>query len=153
MTITKLEWIQSQILQGESISDYVSRLNTPIAISNPTPQSQIPAPIDLISLWSVVPLAEATQIFITNNIWSLIKEAIKQKDLIGLHNYVRICHESKENGGLGILSDKTVLALTSIMEQTIPDPNYQPIIFQSLAQQAGFDYVYTHEVETVLTSI
>jgi hypothetical protein len=140
---TKQEWIKSQLLPDESAPIACSRLNAIQGFPNPDKQGQVPAPISLIAIRELVPDIEAYNV-LSNPIWDRITDAIGQQDLQTVNNHIKALLAGK------LISLDTVSKLAPLLSATMPDPNYQPVIKQSLAQQAGFDIVYTDEIQDVI---
>jgi hypothetical protein len=140
---TKLDWIKSQLLANEVASDAASRLNTPFTIENPNSQQDVPAPIDFYALRDVIPNDESGKV-LNSLIWDRVTEALAIGDFRTVNNHI------ESLVGLEFLSLPTVAKLQEFMAATIPDPNYQPTIQTTLAKQAGYDLVYTHEVQEAI---
>jgi hypothetical protein len=140
---TKQDWIKSQLLPNESASIACSRLNMIQEFENPESQNQIPAPINMVAIRELVPDIEAYNV-LSNPIWDRITDAIGQQDLQTVNNHIKALLAGK------LISLETVSKLAPLLSATMPDPNYQPVIHQSLAQQAGFGIVYTDEIQEVI---
>lgn len=141
--MNKIEWIKSQLLSNESASDAASRLNTQTIVPNPTPQSQVAKPIDLVMLASAIPAIERFKV-LSNPIWDRITEALQRADIqiVGSHM------EALLAGAL--ISQETVAIVSPLLQQTYLDPNWQPTILASLVQLAGFGLVLVSEVQEVI---
>lgn len=140
---SKIDWIKSQLLEGEKASDAASRLNTPVVIDNPIPQSQVSAPIDLYALRNIIPDDEAGKV-LNSLIWDRVTSALLVGDLHTVSNHI------KSLVGLGYLSLPTVAKLQEFMTATIPDPDWQAQITVSPAELLGYNIVYTHEVQEAI---
>lgn len=143
--MTKQDWIKSQLLPNESAAIACSRLNAIQELDNPEKQGQVPDLISMIAIRELVPDIEAFQV-LSNPIWDRITDAIEQHDITTVQNHI----EALVAGDL--ISIETVSKLIPLLSATIPDPNYQPVIRQSLAQQAGFGVIYTDEIQKVIDS-
>jgi hypothetical protein len=139
----KQDWIKSQLLPNELASIACSRLNAIQEFDNPAPQGQISAPISMVAIRELVPDIEAFNV-LSNPIWDRITEAINQKDLVTVNNHIKALLAGN------VISAETVAKIEPLLSATIPDPNYQPLTWQSLAQQAGFGIVYTDEIQEVI---
>jgi len=141
--MNKHDWIRSQLLPNESAAIACSRLNAIQEFPNPDKQGQIPAPISMIAIRELVPDIEAFNV-LSNPIWDRITDAIGHQDLQTVNNHIKALLAGKS------ISLDTVSKLAPLLSATMPDPNYHPVIWQSLAQQAGFDIVYTDEIQEVI---
>lgn len=141
--MTKIEWIKSQLIQGEAASDAASRLNTPIEIDNPNSQEQVRVPIDMIELRSEIPDAEAFRV-LESRIWDRITDALNVGDLITVNNHVKALLAG------GLISQATVDKLSKFLSSAVLDPNWQPKISISPAQLAGYDLVLVSEIESAI---
>lgn len=142
----KIDWIKSQLLPKESASNAASRLNTTITIENPSPIQEIPAPIDMNGLRAEIDDLEAYNVLISP-LWDRITTAIAARDLIVVNNHVKALLAA------GLISMQTVAKMAVFMSKTIPDPNYQSTIETTIAEQAGFDLIYVHEVQEAIDSV
>lgn len=140
---SKIDWIKSQLLEGEKASDAASRLNTPITISNPVPQDNVAAPIDFHTIREIIPDDESGKV-LNSLIWDRITKAFSEGDLQTVNNHIESLI------GIGFLSLPTVVKLQEIMGATIPDPNWLPNIQTTIAEQSGYNIVYTHEVQEAI---
>jgi hypothetical protein len=140
--MTKSEWIASQLIKGETASDAASRLNTPVEIDNPAPQGQVPAPIDLVALRDEIPDLEAFKV-LESKLWDRITSALATGDLITVNNHTKALLAG------GLISIETVGKLGKFLSATIPDPNWQPKVYLSPTQLAGYSLVLVDEVEAV----
>lgn len=139
----KIDWIKSQLLPEETASNAASRLNSIITIENPIKQQEIPAPIDMIALRDEIDDLEAYNVLISP-LWDRITQAIAIGDFLTVNNHIKALLAAK------IISMQTVGRLAVFMSKTIPDPSWQPTIQTTLANQAGYDLVYTHEVQEAI---
>ncbi len=143
MSIDKTTWIASQLQKGETASAATSRFNAALIIDNPTPQPQIPAPIDLAAIREAVPDVEAYNV-LSSRIWDRIVQAIGMGDLTAIESHVKALLAGK------LISLETVQKLQPLLAATISDPNWQPKIQTTPARSAGFDDVMVHEVQEIL---
>jgi len=144
--MTKLEWIKSELFAGEAANAATSRLNTPITVDNPNPQTSIPAPIDLVEIRSLVTDKEAFDV-LESRTWDRIIDAIKIGDFAAIQSHVKALYAGN------LISLATVNKLTTTMAKTIPDPNWQSSIQTTPARAAGFDDVMVHEVQEAIDGI
>jgi hypothetical protein len=137
--VNKFDWIQSQLIEGESIQDAVSRFNTPAEIDNPVAQQRIKKPIDLIALREIIPDAEAFAVLETRT-WDRILDSIEKDNWISVGQHTRALLAG------GKITTETVGKIQPLLAATIPDPDWQARITISPANSAGFDAVTIDEV-------
>jgi len=138
--MTKLQWIKSQIINGESPSTTASRLNTLQEYDNPVivaPQTQ--KPITINDAAALVPPSEAFEIAETKTYDRLLDAFAK-----GRMDWVQGNIQTLVAGDK--MSVQTATALGALMAETIPDPNWTAKIIRTPAQFAGFDAVLLNEV-------
>lgn len=141
--MNKLDWIKSQIIDGEPPASAASRLNTPVLVDNPTKQQKIPVPIDLQKIRQAVTDQEAFEVMETRT-YDRILEAIQAGDRIAVDSHIKALLAA------GKISKESVEKLIPILSETMPDPNWQPKVSMSPAQLAGFSLVLVNEVEQVI---
>lgn len=140
---TKTIWIASQLLPNETASNATSRLNTQTIVPNPSPQSQVPKPIDLVVLASSIPAIERFKV-LSNPIWDRITNALSIGDLQTVGSHM----EALLAGSL--ISSATVDIVSPLLQQTHLDPNWQPTILTSPAQLAGFGLILVGDVQAAI---
>jgi hypothetical protein len=136
--MTKQEWIKSQILKDETPSATASRLNTPIEIDNPTPNTPIPKPYTRDELLILIPTAELIKIDIS--MIDYIGKVINDRVALGAYVLPKLVSQN-------IFSKNTVANLQELLTATVENPDYKPKIWMTPAEIAGFDAVLTDEVE------
>ena len=141
--MNKLDWIKSQIIDGEPPAAAASRLNTPALVDNPTKQQKIPVPIDLQKIRQAVTDQEAFEVMETRT-YDRILEAIQAGDRIAVDSHIKALLAA------GKISKESVEKLIPILSETMPDPNWQPKVSMSPAQLAGFSLVLVNKVEQVI---
>ena len=144
--ITKTAWIKSQLLTNETASNAASRLNAQSTVPNPTPRSQVSKPIDLVILASAIPAIERFKV-LSNPIWDRITSALQVGDIQTVGSHV----EALLAGTL--ISQDTVDIVTPLLQQTQPDPTWQPTIATSIGQSAGYNFVNVDEVQNVIGDV
>lgn len=141
--MTKAEWIYSQLIKDETASSMASRLNTPIEIDNPSPQAQVPKPINLVELRAEIPDLEAFRV-LYSKLWDRITQALATDDLVTVNNHVLALLAG------GVISEETVIKLGKYMSVTMPDPTWQARISISPAQLAGYGLVLVDEIQSAI---
>ena len=141
--MNKLDWIKSQIIDGEPPAAAASRLNTSALVDNPTKQQKIPVQIDLQKIRQAVTDQEAFEVMETRT-YDRILEAIQAGDRIAVDSHIKALLAA------GKISKESVEKLIPILSETMPDPNWQPKVSMSPAQLAGFSLVLVNEVEQVI---
>lgn len=139
----KTDWILAQIVPGESVENCQSRLNTLFEIDNPTPQLEIPAPIDLDKMWGIVPPDQAYKI-LSGRIWDRILAAIEAGKPETVKKFV----------GLLVVGGDMTAAVAGKVGQALSgkilDPDWQPKVMITLARMAGFDSVSLDEIRDAI---
>lgn len=142
---TKQSWIASQLSNypNQSSAEICSQLNTKRLINNPVPITQVPKPITVDEVAALLDAATRFKVQQTET-WKFI---LADYDNGIYKNFVR----NLDNllGG-GIITQQPYNAILALLEQTIPDPNYQSQINISPGEEAGFGLIYTDEIEAIM---
>jgi hypothetical protein len=143
--LSKSDFIREQkaLYPKEPIASFASMLNTPILVDNPKPQATIQKPITIDQAFAIVPDTEAFAISETRT-YDRLLDAFNQGRMDWVQNNISTLIAG------GKMSSETAQALSALMTQTEPDPNWQPKVYLSPAQVAGFDIIYTNEIEEAL---
>lgn len=142
--MTKQEWLLTQIAQFPTLSarELTSKLNDKVLVDNPLPQQQIPLSPTLEEVLAVVTPQEAFNISETRT-YDRILEAFNRQDTSTVITYLGILKN-------GILSEDNHDKVITLLQQTIPDPNYQTQINLSAAELAGYGFILVSDVEDLI---
>lgn len=140
----KQEWLLTQIAQFPELSarELTSKLNDKVLVDNPLPQQQIPLSPTLEEVLAVVTPQESFNISETRT-YDRILEAFNRQDTSTVITYLGILKN-------GILSEDSYNKLITLLQQTIPDPNYQTQINLSAAELAGYGFILVSDVEELI---
>ena len=142
--MNKQEWLLTQIKKFPELSarELTSKLNDKVLVDNPEPQQQIPLLPTLQEVLAVVTPQEAFQISETRT-YDRILEAFNRQDTSTVITYLGVLKN-------GILSEDSHDKLITLLQRTIPDPNYQTQINLSAAELAGYGFILVSEVEELI---
>ena len=136
----KKDWALEQRYAEESYTELVARLNTPTEVQNPEAQKQILAPIDLKQVRKEVTDTEALAV-LNSNIWKLTLEALK----VGDSDAVKSNLAAMVAGEL--ISAASAKKLGALLNKTIPDPTYKPLVKLSPCQINNFSPLTIEELQ------
>lgn len=122
-------------------------LNAPTVVDNPvTEPPQIPAPITLKALMSVVPPAEMVAVYQTLPAFVAdLKKAIDDQDREYMAGLLTIAATAQ------VISQATTTQLQAMLTATIPDPDWTPTVLgPSQAAAAGLDEVKPEQVQLAM---
>lgn len=144
--MNKQEWLQSQIAKfpGLSARELVAKLNQQEWTPNPNSQQQIPKIPTLKELRESVLFTESLEFLKLPEFMHRLEGAFEQGNLQDINYYYQLAKESN------LLSEETKARLDLLMNQTIPDPNWQAQIYISPAELAGFGVILVNEVEELI---
>jgi len=146
ITILKTELANSQyqaLVQAQDYPGLASQLNNRPLIANPTPQTAIPKIPGILDLFNAVTPAEAISIYQIPGLVQDIRNAITNGTLQDLQAYLTIAG--------GMLSANSKTAVSALLAQTQPDPNYQTQISSpSRAEVLGIYPVTPAQVQEAL---
>ncbi|ATW59295.1 hypothetical protein Cl131_gp027 [Aphanizomenon phage vB_AphaS-CL131] len=142
--MNKQEWLISQIKKFPELSarELTGKLNEKTLVDNPFPQQQIPLLPTLEEVLAVVTPHEAFNISETRT-YDRILEAFNRQDTSTVITYLGVLKN-------GILSEDSHDKLITLLQRTIPDPNYQTQINLSAAELAGYGFILVSEVEELM---
>jgi hypothetical protein len=137
----KQDWIQSQLpnYPNQSAAEICSQLNTKRLINNPIPITEVPKPVSVDDVSALLDPATRFKVQQTET-WKFILSDYS----LGISKYFIPNLENLLGGG--IISQQQHDTILALLQQTIPDPNYQSQINISPAEEAGFGLVYTDEI-------
>jgi hypothetical protein len=143
--MNRLDWVRSQLRPNETPGEAVVRLNFRISVPNPTPQGTIPDPVtipELLDLTTPERIVELMEL-------SIYKEALfaynsgNERDALAFINKM---HEA------GVITPAEYEAILAELSKTIPDPDWEPQVMLSLAEQAGHGFVSYEEIAEAVSS-
>jgi hypothetical protein len=142
--MNKLDWIRSQLLPNETPGEAVVRLNFRHLVANPTPQGDVPAPVTISDL---VQLCTDNKFLITESqTYKLAVDAWNSGNRQDALNYFNRLIEG------GLIGEASAQAIGARLQETIPDPDWQPQISLSLAEQAGHGFVSYEEIAEAIAT-
>jgi hypothetical protein len=144
--MNKQEWLQTQIAKFPELSarELTALLNQKEWIDNPQPQQQVPKIPTLKELRESILFSETLEFLKLPEFMHRLEGAFDQRDLHDINYYYQLAKESN------LLSEETKAKLDSLMNQTIPDPNWQAQLYISPASSAGFGVILVNEVEELI---
>jgi hypothetical protein len=154
---TKAQFIQAQRLlyPTEPIASFVSRLNTPSLVNNPTSQGKIPKQANLTLI--INSLADADVLVLNTKyaaIVSAIIENINKGQIADVANLIRSLSASELSQSAKTVINESFQAIAASYQDPATygdlDPNWQAQLMLSPAQVAGFGTILTSEVVEAL---
>lgn len=144
--MNKQQWLLEQIAKfpGLSARELVAKLNQKEWIDNPTPQHPVPKIPTLKELRESVLFSESLEFLKLPEFMHRLEGAFERGILEDIEFYYQLAKESN------LLSEDTKNKLDSLMNQTIPDPNWQAQLYISPAELAGFGVILVNEVEELI---
>jgi hypothetical protein len=143
--MNKFDWIRSQLLPNETPGGAVVRLNFRHLVPNPTPQGDIPAPVTISDLVNLCDDDEEFAITETQT-YKLAVEAWNSGNRTDAINYFHILIRG------GVIGEASAQAIGARLQETIPDPNWEPQVMLSLAEQAGHGFVSYEEIAEAIAN-
>lgn len=144
--MNKQEWLQTQIAKFPELSarELTALLNQKEWIDNPQPQQQVPKIPTLKELRESILFSETLEFLKLPEFMHRLESAFEQGNLEDIAYYYQLAKESN------LLSEDTKSKLDLLMNQTIPDPNWQEKLYISPAELAGFGVILVNEVEELI---
>ena len=147
----KQDWIKSQLPNYPNMVAYeiAGELNQEYWTENPEPITKVPKPITVEEVSALLPPAARFKVQQTAT-WKFILDDALRGDYRYFVSNLENLRAGKTPFGEEILSQEEYEKILKLLQETINDPSYQPEIFTSLAKAAGFDFIYTNDVEECL---
>ena len=144
--MNRQQWLQTQITKFPELSarELVALLNQKEWIDNPNSQQQVPKIPTLKELRESVLFSESLEFLKLPEFMHRLESAVSQGNLEDIAYYYQLAKESN------LLSEQTKAKLDLLMNQTIPDPNWQAQLYISPAELVGFGVILVNEVEEFL---
>jgi hypothetical protein len=118
-------------------------LNEKSLIKNPEPQQDIPKPLQILDLWKQITTQEGLEIYKIPDLKANIENAVDLNKRDSLEALIAIASQ--------LVSTESKSKIQTLLAETIPDPNYKPIIEgESIAQELGLNVVYDYEIQSAL---
>lgn len=141
--MNKQEWLQTQVAKFPELSarELTGLLNQKEWINNPNSQQQIPKIPTLKELRESVSFTESLEFLKLPEFMHRLESAVSQGNLEDIAYYYQLAKESN------LLSEQTKAKIDLLINQTIPDPNWQAQIYIAPAELAGFGVILVNEIE------
>jgi hypothetical protein len=147
--MNRQQWLQTQITKFPELSarELVALLNQKEWIDNPNSQQQVPKIPTLKELRESVLFSESLEFLKLPEFMHRLESAVSQGNLEDIAYYYQLAKESN------LLSEQTKAKLDLLMNQTIPDPNWQAQLYISPAELVGFEVILVNEVEEIIARV